>query len=167
MSAKSDETQLAVCRGPKPTPCDHLLSAPAETVASSACPRSAETVREKLYRLGEAPIQRRNAESPRHRSARVPNAEASNSSRSLPPRPACRRSDRLHRPPKRDPRAPASVPSAEATDPSDLHCRTSTPPKRRFRTCLTLQPPKRPSRRNTASRRPKPSSLDETSVNRR
>jgi hypothetical protein len=35
MSAKSDETQLAVCRGPKPTPCDHLPSAPAETVASS------------------------------------------------------------------------------------------------------------------------------------
>jgi hypothetical protein len=48
MIAKSDETQLAVYRGPKPTPCDHLLSASAETVAFSERSQSAETVQEKL-----------------------------------------------------------------------------------------------------------------------
>jgi hypothetical protein len=36
---------------------------------------------EKRSRLGEAPIQYRSTESPRHRSARVPNTEASDTSR--------------------------------------------------------------------------------------
>jgi len=167
MSAKSDETQLAVCRGPKPTSCDHLSSATVETVTSNERSESAETIPEKLIRLGDAPIQRRSVESPRHRSARVLNAEASNSSRSLPPRTACHRSGRRIALRRGNLEHVPNVPLTEANDSSDPHCRTSTPPKRCFRTCLTLWLPKQPARRNTSSRRPKPSKLDEASVDRR
>jgi len=60
-----------------------------------------------------------------------------------------------------------NLPAAEATDRSDQHRRTSTPPKRHFCTYLTLGPPKQPSRRNISFRRPKPVKLDEASVDRR
>jgi len=77
-------------------------------------PSPTEIGEEKLLRLGDAPIQRRSTESPRHRSARVPDTEVSEThaitaTTGLPPkRPPC------HCPPKRKPRTPA-VRIAEAT----------------------------------------------------
>lgn len=80
------QTQLDVAadRNPRHPPTSQLPRPKPSSLRSTQTRRS---VPEKLPQLGEARIRRRSTESPRHRSARVPNAKANETSRSLPPQP--------------------------------------------------------------------------------
>lgn len=146
------------CRGPKPTPNDREPSTATQGRHFRERVPTCRSGPRKLIRLGEARTQRRSVESPRHRSARAPNTEALDTSRSL--------SSRLAWPPKRP---TCACPRGGILNVCRRRRRSDSSDIRRSPTCRrssastyrTLSPPKRKARSATPprNRRSDPGSL--------
>ena len=154
------------CHEPKPAPRDRMPSTTTEAAASNTRPPSAEADERKLIRLGEARICRRSRKSPRHRSARVSIAEALDTSRSLPPRPACHRNGRPAIAPRERGISNGCL-QRRRSDPSNPRRGSIVPPKRPSGVRQTHHPPKRATRRNHSPRPPKRTWLVDASKTRR
>jgi len=113
----------------------------------SRCAPTDRSRPEKLSRLGDARIRCRSSGSPRHRSARVSNAEANDSSRSLSPRTTAAEATAARPPEGGTSNATHTPPKRPQAAPQDRRSRRSSSPEPAAR-----QPPKRPVRHHASFR---------------